>query len=55
MATNFGALTVETIARPSRDVGAERWPDKLVSNHLSSPFDAGVTEAMYGVENLAAP
>ena len=53
--SDLGPLTVQTVAGPSRHVGAKGWPYELVSDHLPSAFDSWMSQAMNGVENAASP
>ena len=55
VASDFGSLAVQAVSSPARDVGAEGWPDKLVSDHLPSAFNSWMSQAMNGVENAASP
>ena len=55
VASDFGSLAVQAVSSPARDVGAEGWPDELVSDHLPCAFDARVSQAVNRVEDAASP
>ena len=55
VASYFCALAVEAVAGPSRDVGAERGPDKFVSDHLPGPFDARMAKTVDDLEYSFSP
>ena len=52
---DFRPLALLTFTGPFGHVLTYRRPDEFRADRLTSPFDAGVAETVYGVENSATP